>query len=393
MTKKEMNSNIWKYYAFNFLNMFTIFMPYIYYYFQELGFALGQIAILQSSMAVTLFIFEIPSGYIADKFGRRNSLILGALFQIASVIILYTAESFYPLILAHVLLGISISFVSGADSALIYDTLLTMKRESLYKKIEGKAKFFGEIAVIIAAILGSLLIRFGIKQTILFTLVAYIVLLIVTCTLREPARHRPIEKVPMYREFAQIFSIVKRSLKNTKLLGLFIYSFIILGVSNTIFIMYQPYFRATNLPLYMYGIIFAIFSIFTAVTALKAHEIENKLGVYRSLILMPVFLVISLIGAGIAFVWFGFILFFFREAVRGFVIPVLGDYTNKLIASNERATVLSIGSMFARLGFVIISIAFGFLSDSYGLKIMFISTGIALLIFTLITMLILRRRI
>jgi MFS family permease len=81
-----------------------------------------------------------------------------------------------------------------------------------------------------------------------------------------------------------------------------------------------------------------------------------------------------------------------RELVRGYIFPVLGDYTNKITDSSERATVLSIGSMFARLGLVIVSTTFGFLSDSYGLKIMLLAMGIILLIFTLIVPMFIKNR-
>jgi len=361
-------SNIWKYYLFNFLTEFTVFLPFIVYYFQELGFSLGQIALLQSITAITVFIFEIPSGYIADKIGRKNSLIISTITQLIGVIILFNSQNYLMLVIAHIFNGLAWAFASGADSALIYDSLLFLRRELEYKRVEGKAKFFGEIAIIISAVLGSLIIAFGIKQTILLTIIGYTILVFVTFSFTEPPREIT-KKHKIHLEISNLFAIIKKSLHNPKLIGLFCYSFIILGISNTIFVMYQPYFRATALPLYYYGYIFAAFSIFTAIAALKAHYIEQKIGVYWSLLLMPLFLAGALIGGSIMFMWAGFMFFFLRELVRGYIFPVLGDYINKIANSSERATVLSIGSMFARVGFVVISTTFGFLSDNYGIKV------------------------
>ena len=386
-----MKSNIWKYYLFNFLTEFTIFLPFIVYYFQELGFSLGQIAILQGVAAITVFIFEIPSGYIADKIGRKNSLIISTILQLTGVVILYSSQNYLMLIVAHVFNGLAWAFVSGADSALIYDSLLFLKKESEYKKVEGKAKFFGEIAIIISAILGSLIVAFGIRQTILLTLIGYTALVFVTLSFTEPPREIT-EKHKVHVEISNLFAIVKNSLHNKRLLGLFCYSFIVLGVSGTIFIMYQPYFRATTLPLYYYGYVFAAFSLFAAFTSLRAHYIEKKIGVYWSLLLMPLLLVCSLIGGSVVFMWAGFMFFFLRELVRGYIYPVMADYTNKIISSNERATVLSIGSMFARLGLVIIAAIFGFMSDIYGLRIMLLVMGIILFIFTLIVPMLIKNK-
>jgi len=386
-----LKANIWKYYLFNFLNEFTLFLPFIIYYFQQKGFSLGQIAVLQSITAITVFIFEIPSGYIADRIGRKNSILISMAFQLAGVIILYSASSYPLLAVAYLLNGLSWAFVSGADSALLYDTLLFLRKEKEYKKIEGKAKFFGEIAIVASAVIGSLIVVFGIRQTILYTMIGYALALFLAMSLKEPPREESGKRELQRLGAADLLSIIRKSLRNKKLLGLFSYSFIVLGVSSLIFITYQPYFKATGLPLRYYGYVFAAFSIMAAATSLKAHIIEERVGVRWSLVLMPLLLAASLIGGSIIFAQLGFMIFFLRELVRGYVFPVIGDYTNKLTSSRERATVLSIGSMFSRAGFVIISIIFGFLSDSQGLRNTLLCSGFIMIFFTIIVLLLIRK--
>lgn len=104
--------------------------------------------------AITLFLAEIPSGYFADRLGRKKSILLGAVLELASVVVLYTATNYGLLLVAHILIGLGTAFISGADSALLYDTLLELEREKEYTRIDGKAKFFGEMAVILSASAG-----------------------------------------------------------------------------------------------------------------------------------------------------------------------------------------------------------------------------------------------
>ncbi len=132
-------SNIWKFNLFSFLFRFIMYLPFIIYYFQDLGFSLTKIALLASAISITLFIFEIPSGYIADRFGRKNSIIASVIFYLISMSILYSATSFFMIAISHVVWGIASSFFSGADSAFLYDTLLVMKKEDTYKKVEGES--------------------------------------------------------------------------------------------------------------------------------------------------------------------------------------------------------------------------------------------------------------
>lgn len=72
--------------------------------------------------------------------------------------------------------------------------------------------------------------------------------------------------------------------------ALFLYSFFVLGVSNLIFMIYQPYFRATNVSLPMFDLIFAAFSVFAAFAAWNAHDFERRLGIIGSLLIMPLFI-------------------------------------------------------------------------------------------------------
>jgi len=358
-----MKSNIWKYYAFSFLTFFVVFLPYIVYYFQELGFSLTKIMIITAIMNVIIISFEVPSGYFADKFGRKKSLLFGAVFLIVSATLLYTQTSYYLFIFAYMFSGLGIAFISGADSALIYDTLLDLNKEKEFKKISGRAGFFKNLALMSSALLASYLVQFGIKYTILATLIIDVASLVLILTLKEPKR----QDVPP-GEDGSIKGILSASFKNKDLKGLFIYAFIVLGIQEAIFRFYQPYFRSTGLPLIYFGVAFAFFSLVAAVSAWYSHKIEEKLGVYRTLIFMPLLMLISSFFSATIFVWYGFMFFFFREFVRGMIYPVLRDYVNKLVSSHKRATVLSMQNFFASIGGIIITLASALISDNFSVR-------------------------
>ena len=382
MSKVE--SNIWKYQVFIFIEMFMLFLPYIVFYFQQLGFNLSTIMIIIGTFSFVTFIFEIPSGYIADRIGRKNSIILSGVFGILSKIVLYYSVSFYGLAFAHVLLGLCLAFLSGADSAFLYDSLLELNREKEYAKIEGRSRFFGEISLIISTIIASFLIDYGVRNLILINIFIYLFLLIFSFSFVEPKRHKLIKQNNLIDEINNSITIIKNSLKDKKLFGLFFYSFIVSGFSFTIFNIYQPYFALTNVPLEWFGIIFAFFSFFAAITSHQTHDIKNWFGIKNSLIIMPILLSLSLIFSSIFFVWFGFIFFLFRELVRGFIHTVLKDYMNSIIRSDIRATVLSIDSMFSRIGYLLISISFGYSTDLISMKFSLLLYGIVLLILTFV---------
>lgn len=360
-----------------------VYLPYIVYYFQYIGFNLTKIATLFAIKSVTQIILEIPSGYLADKIGRVKILVLSLIFEIIGLIIILFRTDYNSIIISHVFLGIGFALFSGADSALVYETLKKLKREKEYKKIYGRCVGIGEISIIISTALGSLIILEGLKLTIILSIITLIIATIITITIKEP--YIKIKKTKIKNEIFNLFNVIKEALNNSKMKYIFIYSFFIMGLSNIIYVYYQPYFNATNVPLFYYGIIFALLSIITALVNFNIHKIEERLGLYKLLIMMPILIGLSFLFSGYFFIQLGFLFFIFREIVRGISIPVITDYTNKLIKNgSKRATVLSIGGMFSRLGFAILAILFGFFADNNGLRITFIATGLIIIVFSFV---------
>ena len=76
----HLKSNINKMYLLKAVKWFMIIMPIIVLFFEEHGLSLTQIMILQATYSFTVALFEIPSGFFADIYGRRLSLFYGSIF-------------------------------------------------------------------------------------------------------------------------------------------------------------------------------------------------------------------------------------------------------------------------------------------------------------------------
>ena len=87
-------SNIWKLYVIKGLKWFMIVMPIVVLFFQENGLSLQEVMILQGIYSFMVAAMEIPSGYLADVFGRKNTLILGAIFCFFGFLIISLSFSF-----------------------------------------------------------------------------------------------------------------------------------------------------------------------------------------------------------------------------------------------------------------------------------------------------------
>ena len=100
-----------------------LIMPIITLFYQENGLGMKDVLLLQGIYSVAIVVLEIPSGYFADVWGRKSTLIIGSFLGVLGFAIYSFTSGFWSFLVAELVLGIGQSFISGSDSALLYDTL------------------------------------------------------------------------------------------------------------------------------------------------------------------------------------------------------------------------------------------------------------------------------
>ena len=129
----EIHSNIKKLYAFSFLQMSLFPMAIITLFWKDqIGLSLTEILLLQGIFSIAMVIMEYPSGYLSDRIGYRAALNLASLLGIIGWGLYTIADSFTQVLIAEIILGFSISFISGSDSALLYESLKDSEEEQHY---------------------------------------------------------------------------------------------------------------------------------------------------------------------------------------------------------------------------------------------------------------------
>lgn len=391
----ELKSNIWKFYLFQIFRNFAFFVPIVVLFWQDNGLNMTNIMLLQSIYAIIVVILEIPTGYFADIYGRKKSLVISSFFLFSSIFVYGTGTHFFQFLIAEMFWAIANSLISGSDSALVYDTLIDLKREKEYKKIWGHSIFLSLITLGIANILGGFIGNINYRWTFYLMLPFLALVIPISFSLKEPKRHKLIIKKGYLIE---LIKIIKYSLiENQKLRWLIIYSGIAYAFNQSALWFYQPYFSLSGLNIIHFGFIFASFQIIAAVSSKISYKLEEKLGQRYSLIMLTIFIGTSYLLMSHFVFLFSFTFAFLQQFSRGFYKVVINDYINKLTSSNIRATILSIKSMISQLIYAIIIPIFGWIADIYSLRqtlfIIGISTfvlgGIVLVIFIKIQPLIL----
>ena len=126
-------------------------------FWQQRGMTVQMVVYTEIIYATTIIILELPTGILADKWSRKNMLVLGAALTCFEFPILIFAHSFWHFGIVVFIAGISTSFVSGSEYALLYDSLKCHNKENTFEKVLGRLLAFDFSAVVLAGLSGSFL--------------------------------------------------------------------------------------------------------------------------------------------------------------------------------------------------------------------------------------------
>jgi len=362
---QSLKSNIVKLYLIKIAKWFMLFMPIVVLFYQENGLEMQDIFVLQAIYSVVIVILEIPSGYLADVLGRKTTLIIGSIMGTCGFIVYSLSYDFWAFLTAEVTMGIGTSLVSGADSAMLYDTLKAGNQKDKYLKFEGRMVSIGNAAEAVAGILGGLLAEISLRTPFIAQTVVSFIGIPSAILWTEPIRTEKITKM----NFNDILLIVKHSLHGDSHLKWNIIFSAVIGASTlTMAWFVQPYFKHVDLELSLFGIFWTLLNLSVAITSYIAYKVEYRLGQVKMIILITLLLpLFYFILSQIHIMWGMSILFLFY-LMRGLATPVLKDYINRLTESNTRATVLSVRNFMIRLIFAGIGPFLGWYTDHYSLS-------------------------
>ena len=379
----DYSKNVKTYYLYSTFAELLILGPILVLFLVAKGLSFTEIMVLQSISAIAVVLFEVPTGAVADKIGRKESLLLGSLLWAISLGIYVVGNSFPMFMLAEVIFSLGATFKSGADNALIYDSLKVMGREKEFQSIEGKARSFALYAQAIGSIIAGFVYEVNVNLPFLISALFMVVTIIISLRFKEP----PIEgKVGKYgiNYMDQIKESGKFILSHEKIKAIIIFTMMFFIFYRTAFFYYQPYMEAVNIPVRYFGIIFFIFNITAAFASKRSHWIMEKTKP-KTLTFMALLMIISFVLLGAVKMWFGVFAILFQQIARGIYRPVTTKYLNKNIPSDKRATVLSFQSLACNMSVAIAFPLMGILKDNENIFTAHIVLGIAMIILTVFT--------
>jgi len=343
----------------------NLVMPIIVLFYNENGLSMRDVFLLQAVYSVSLMIMEIPTGYFADIAGRRTSMLIGSLFGFSGYLIYASSSGFWVFAMAEIILGLGQSLISGADSAMLYDTLAAGRAGEKYTRMEGRITSVGNFAEALAGLLGGALALISLRTPFIFQACVAFIALPAALSLREP----PVVSKQRKAGIRDIFGIIRNTLfKDKRLRWNTLFSASIGAATLTMAWFAQPFFKSVNLPLGWYGAVWAVLNLAVGLAALRAWHIEERLGAPRTVILFTILILGGYFLLSLFPYMAAILVLMISYLARGVATPTLRNYINLITTSDVRATVLSVRNFMIRMFFAILGPFFGWITDAYGLS-------------------------
>ncbi|MBZ0301983.1 MAG: MFS transporter [Anaerolineae bacterium] len=379
-----LRSNVSRVVLLTFLARLHFYLYASTIFLQDRGLSLFEVNAIDTIVLLAVFVAEVPTGVIADRIGRKWSVVIGMLLHATGELLVLFGYSFAAFAVMAAIIGTGFAFESGAWESLVYDTLPEEDRENAMKRAMGSIGSAANLGFVISPLIGTLIVAHLAQSefavAIVLTASSIFLAALVALTLHEPeSAHRTAKTHPwviLRSGLAEVRG--SRPLQHIALVS------ICLSFGGALIALAPPYFVAHQAPSFLIGLSLALGSLLATFTQKYAYKLETLFGKRAGLViaaLLPgVGYLLLAAATGAASILALVILVYGAGPIK---TPLLSAYQNAHISSSTRATVLSLINMVAHLWIAIGTLISGAAADR-SIPLVFAGTGLLIIAVTIL---------
>lgn len=361
---RSLEGNLWRYKWFSALVFTPFALPTLVLFWKDCGLTMFDIFLLQGIFAIAVVLLEVPTGMVADRLGKRRSLLISTSLWFVSFVLYFFSHSFAAFLALEILMALASSLLSGADSSLLYDSLKALGREDEFSRIEGQTRGIQMTSFALSNLLGGFIGSYSMRAAIGLSALGPLLALFLVLGMKEVQSYEAEESFgEALRSYRSLLKSALRFVWKHRLVRWQLMLVAVLtGSSTWLLWLYQPYMKHTGLPVWAFGLVFASFNLFAAFVSQQAWRIESAMGQQGTLVLLMVLQTAPLFLMAGVMVPFSFLFILGHQAARGLLRPILHARILKYTFADKRSTVLSLGALGGRFFFAFTALLIGWFS-------------------------------
>lgn len=384
----RLNRNIVLDYWYSFINNLNMSSSIWVLYLAYRGMNLMQIGLLEGLFHATSMICEVPSGAVADLWGRRRTLIAGQICMAVSCIIMLFARSFPFFALGFIIQAFSYNLKSGSEEALLYDSMKLCGREEQYLRVNGRLNFLIEVAQAIATVSGGILAEYSYNWCYGACLAIALLGIFPACLMTEPqsghTEDHSADRLPLTTLLKNHFQTSLHILREQEQIRRLVMYYSVIFMAYTLLFFYsQQYFYDLGLNKISISVIMLFAGAISCLGALASEWLYTYLK-NRLVYLASCSIALGLIGFGFHRLLPAIAALLLASFFNSVLYPVQSISLNRLIPSGQRATLISVNSMAFSVAMLLCFPLAGGLAEALGLPIIFAILGALLMLGTIL---------
>ena len=368
--RRAYQANVWKAYLFHFLMHFQLWWAIWVLYLRDLrGFSLTQITILDALFWGTAVLAEVPTGAIADRFGRKVALLLGAACTAIAVLIFGLATNYWIILGSYFAWALGIAFLSGTEHALLFESLKALGREREFQRTAGRLGAIFSFAALAGGLIGApIAAATDLSIPVLLSAAIAAPAVLVALSFREPPLPEGEVRLPYGRLLRES---ARTAFRLPPVRAMLLVSSLVTALTFGPAIFMQPFLVGHGVAVGAIGFLLTPVRVTAMVGALIAYRATALLGTRRVFMAAPLAMVGAYLLLGGWNVVYAFAAFPLIAFMNSLLMPAATDYLNQRIPNSQRATILSLRTMLASLWMVSLEPALGFTADAASLQAVF----------------------
>jgi len=383
---------------YGFLKNLRFFEPFFLLFLREKGLSFFEIGFLFSFREICINIMEIPSGALADLYGRKTVMLISLLSYIVSFVIFGSANSTSILFAAMFFFAIGEAFRTGTHKAMIFDWLRHENMVDQKTKIYGFTRSWSQKGSALSVLLASILVFYSGNYSNIFwyTIIPYVFGFINMALYPAWLNRKVKTRISIKGIFIHLWNSGRSILKDGKLRNLIVQSILYTGQYKAIREYLQVIIKAQVIliPVALYltqekriailvGIVYFVLYLLASFSSKNSFRLINLLGSKEKassliFILTLLTLIISAIGTYFEIYIIPIIGFIIIFSMNNLFRPILIAQFDDCAKSEEQATILSVESQVVSFGVFILAPIIGYAADKFGLYSVFLVSSFAL---------------
>lgn len=358
MTREQARRNIKLYYAYTMIKEPLFWGAILVELIMRVSLmSLTEVYFMESACIIISIFLEIPTGALADHIGRKKTIIIGNTLLVVMMLIFSFCSSKPSMWIADIIGFAGYTFISGADTALLFDSLKFLGREEDHRKIVSRAGTCKYLLVAICSLgtgyMAGIDLRFPLYACIPFLMFSWILVWKFTESPYAGRDRYDGKKHLQLMKDSFVFVI-----GHARVIWAISFIVLVATVCKLWFFSYNPYFSHVGLDYKNFGYIFFGLNLVAAISSFLLPTIHRRIGNFGSIVLMIACMSVPLIAMGTFVVPMAAWLVLVQNVIRGYFDPFMNDFLQRYLDSRNRATVLSVksatssvGQFFALMGF------------------------------------------